>query len=352
MAALLALPCQAWAFDDTLYPDLTGQWTRADASPSFDPGKPPGRGQQAPLTAEYQAKFDAIVADRAKRQLTDVISTTCLAPGMPMMMQAYEPMQITVLPETTYILIDHIHETHRRIFTDGRSWPKTAEPTFTGFTIGKWIDTDGDGRFDVLEAETRHLKGPRFFDGSGIPLHEDNETVVRERIFLDKSDRNLLHDEITVTDHALTRPWTVTKSYKRNSDPLADWPEFICNERLPLRPPRRRGLPARRGWPAHPDPAGPAAAGPAILRTGEEMTALPDRRSHNSNGAPHEAQTPDRRRHPPRIALRRRSPSRSPSTRRNIRIGRAAGAASPSPASSASRPMIRRSAAARPRRRR
>jgi hypothetical protein len=239
MAALLSLPCQvfllcqAWAFDDALYPDLSGQWVRADASPSFDPAKPAGRGQQAPLTAEYQAKFDAILADRAARQLTDVVSTTCLAPGMPMMMQAYEPMQITVLPETTYILIDHIHETHRRIFTDGRNWPKTLEPTFTGHSIGKWIDTDGDGRFDVLEAETREFKGPRFFDGSGIPLHEDNETVVRERIFLDKSDRNLLHDELTVTDHALTRPWTVTKSYRRNSDPLVDWPEFICNERLP-----------------------------------------------------------------------------------------------------------------------
>jgi hypothetical protein len=228
VTALLSLAWQAWAFDDALYPDLTGQWVRADASPSFDPAKPPGRGQQAPLTAEYQAKFDAILADRAARKLTDVISTTCLAPGMPMMMQAYEPMQITVLPETTYILIDHVHESHRRIFTDGRGWPKTAEPTFTGYTIGKWVDTDGDGHFDVLEAETRHLKGPRFFDGSGIPLHEDNETVVRERISLDKSDRNLLHDEITVTDHALTKPWTVLKTMRREKKPI--WVESICSE--------------------------------------------------------------------------------------------------------------------------
>jgi hypothetical protein len=50
VAALLSLPCQvflpcqAWAFDDTLYPDLSGQWVRADASPSFDPAKPPSRG--------------------------------------------------------------------------------------------------------------------------------------------------------------------------------------------------------------------------------------------------------------------------------------------------------------------
>ena len=239
-AAALCMPNAASrAFDDAIYPDLNGQWTRAVVPgtaglPPFDPGKPPGRGQQAPLTPEYQAKFEATLAERAAKGLGDVEAVSCLAPGMPMMMQAYEPMQITVLPETTYILIDHIHESHRRIFTDGRAWPKTVAPTFTGYSIGRWIDEDGDGRYDVLESETRHLKGPRVFDSSGIPLHEDDQTVVKERIYLDKADRNLLHDEITVTDHALTRPWTVMKNYRRTLDPQADWPEYICNERIPF----------------------------------------------------------------------------------------------------------------------
>ena len=240
VAAALCMPdASVRAFDDAIYPALTGQWTRAAVpgavgQPPFDPAKPPGRGQQAPLTTEYQAKFEATLADRAARGLGDVASATCLAPGMPMMMQAYEPLQITVLPETTYILIDHIHESHRRIFTDGRDWPKSVQPTFTGYSIGKWIDEDGDGRHDVLEAETRHFKGPRVFDSSGIPLHEDDESVVKERIYLDKADRNLLHDEITVIDHALTRPWKVMKSYRRNLNPLADWPEYICIERNPF----------------------------------------------------------------------------------------------------------------------
>jgi len=107
-------------------------------------------------------------------------------------------------------------------------------PTYTGYSIGKWIDTDGDGRYDVLEAETRYFKGLRVFDSSGIPLHEDNESVIKERIYLDKADRNLLHDEITVTDHALTRPWTVTKTYRRNLDAHPDWPEFTCQEEIPF----------------------------------------------------------------------------------------------------------------------
>jgi hypothetical protein len=239
-AAALCMPAAAaQAFDDAIYPALTGQWTRAIVPgaaglPPFDPSKPPGRGQQAPLTPEYQAKFEAASAGQAASGLGEVVTTTCLAPGMPMMMQAYEPMQITVLPETTYILIDHIHESHRRIFTDGRDWPKAVLPTFTGYSIGKWIDTDGDGRYDVLEAETRHFKGPRVYDSSGIPLHEDDESVITERIYLDKADRNLLHDEITVIDHALTRPWTVMKNYRRTLEAQADWPEYICNEKNPF----------------------------------------------------------------------------------------------------------------------
>jgi hypothetical protein len=238
-AAALCMPTATQAFDDALYPPLTGQWTMvmvpgAVDPPPFDPSRSPGRGQEAPLTPEYQAKFESTLTDRAVSGAGNVVSTTCLAPGMPMMMQAYAPMQITVLPETTYILIDHIHDSHRRIFTDGREWPTSVQPTFTGYSIGKWIDEDGDGRYDILEAETRYFKGPRFFDSSGLPLHEDGESVIRERIYLDKADSNLLHDEIMVTDHALTRPWTVKKSYRRNLDPLAEWPEYICSEQIPF----------------------------------------------------------------------------------------------------------------------
>ena len=55
------------------------------------------------------------------------------------------------------------------------------EPTFAGQSIGKWIDHDGDGKYDVLEVETRNLRGPRTFDYSGLPLSFDNDTVVKER---------------------------------------------------------------------------------------------------------------------------------------------------------------------------
>jgi hypothetical protein len=107
----------------------------------------------------------------------------------------------------------------RRIYTDGRDWPKDQEPTYSGYSIGKWVDEDGDGRYDMLEVETRGMKGSRIFDPSGIPLHKDNQTIVKERMFLDKTDPNILRDEMTAIDHALTRPWTVTRGYRRIRNP-------------------------------------------------------------------------------------------------------------------------------------
>jgi len=136
-------------------------------------------------------------------------------------------MEIIVMPDTTYIMLAHMSE-FRRIYTDDRKWPDDIEPAFAGFSIGKWEDTDGDGRFDTLVVETRGMKGSRTFDGSGIPMHKDNQTIVKERIYLDRADPSVLHNEISITDNALTRAWTVKRSYRRERD--VEWNEYICSE--------------------------------------------------------------------------------------------------------------------------
>ena len=46
----------------------------------------------------------------------------------------------------------------------------------------------------------------------------DNQSTFQERIHRDKADPKILHDEITVIDHALTRPWTVDKKYVLKSE--------------------------------------------------------------------------------------------------------------------------------------
>ena len=64
--------------------------------------------------------------------------------------------------------------------------------------------------------------------GQDVPFHEDGEGVVKERIYLDKADSEVLHNDITVEDHALTRPWTVNKRYRRIHDVV--WWEDNCTE--------------------------------------------------------------------------------------------------------------------------
>ena len=216
----------AWTFDESKYPDLKGQWQRIGA-PRW------AKASDAPLTDEYRAIFEANLKDQATGGQGTDPTFTCLAPGMPRVMNVYEPMEVVITPSTTHLLMQHIHDS-RRIFTDGRDWPENLgqelEPTFAGYSIGQWVDEDGDGRYDVLVVETRNLKGPRSYDSTGLPLHQDNQTVIKERIYLDKADPNALYDEITVIDTALTRPWTITKKYLRNPDKNSVWRETVCAE--------------------------------------------------------------------------------------------------------------------------
>jgi hypothetical protein len=149
---------------------------------------------------------------------------------MPFMMVATRPLEFVVTPDSTYILVggsDH----YRRIFTDRRDWPMSIEASFSGYSIGRWIDQEGEGRYSLLEVETRGpFKGRRAYDASGLPLHFDNQSIFKERIHSDRSDPNILHDEITVLDHALTRPWSVDKKYMRHPNPHPDWVEAYCTE--------------------------------------------------------------------------------------------------------------------------
>ena len=222
---LLATPSVAQVVDFGKYPNFKGQWVRAPGTPNnwIQLAGPP------PLTPEYKKIFDDITADVKAGGPGNWPSTFCIPAGMPAMMSFYDPAEIIVMPEATWILISHNDDSYRRIYTDGRDWPEHTEPTFAGYSIGKWVDEDGDGKYDVLEVETRGMKGPRSFDASGLPLHVDNDTVVKERIYLDKANRDVLIDEVTTLDKALTRPWTVTKKYVRETKNVM-WFEYNCTE--------------------------------------------------------------------------------------------------------------------------
>src|SRR5262249_29539281 len=119
----------AAAFDDTTFPDWKGQWSRIGGF-NWDPTKPRG-GQQAPLTAEYRAIHDASMADQVRGGQGNYPGDRCFPYGMPGMMLAYLPIEFIITPGITYIALEHMNQ-FRRIYTDGRPWPKRPDPSSTG----------------------------------------------------------------------------------------------------------------------------------------------------------------------------------------------------------------------------
>jgi hypothetical protein len=230
-ASLLALAVTtmpALAQDVSKYPDWSGQWKRPPgAGIQWDQTRRPGLDQNPPLTAEYRAIFEASLADQAKGGQGENLRVTCTTNGMPRVMTVIRPIEFVVQPKMTYVIFESYMP--RRIYTDGRSFPTDQEPAMIGYSIGNWKDEDGDGRFDLLEIETRNFKGPRNLEATGLPLHRDNQTVVKERIRLDKTAKDTLLNEITVTDNAFTRPWTITKKYIREQGKVI-WNEDECGE--------------------------------------------------------------------------------------------------------------------------
>jgi len=214
-------------YDPARYPDWSGpmRWIATPGGNRYDPTKPAGRGQQAPLTAEYQAKFEAGLKDQSEGGQGANQTYSCLPGGMPRDMAGNQGLEFVVTPQTTHVLF--IQTVPRRIYTDGRDWPENEDPYYYGYSIGRWSEPDQDGRFSVLEVETRNVMGPRSFDNAGIPLHVDNQTVIKERMFRDRQNTEIIHDVITTIDHALARPWTIDKTYRLQRNP--HWVQNICS---------------------------------------------------------------------------------------------------------------------------
>jgi len=92
MAELVLMFGSAAAFDDSKYPDWSGQWRRpSGVATQWDQTKPSGLAQRAPLTAEYQARLEASIADQARGGQGDDARVSCITAGMPRIMTGTRP---------------------------------------------------------------------------------------------------------------------------------------------------------------------------------------------------------------------------------------------------------------------
>jgi hypothetical protein len=120
--ALLSTTATAQVVDFGKYPNFSGQWSRPAGNPNNwrQVAGPP------PYTAESEKKFAEVQAISKQGNPANWPSTFCIPTGMPAMMNLYNPMEIVITPAETYVLMSHNNDQIRRIYTDGRSWRRTA----------------------------------------------------------------------------------------------------------------------------------------------------------------------------------------------------------------------------------
>jgi hypothetical protein len=109
------------------------------------------------------------------------------------------PRKILQLPGLVVILSER-DVTYRQIFTDGRPLPNDPEPSWNGYSIGKWEK-------DTLVVETIGLRDDTWLDRNGSPMTAGARVTERFR----RVNYGRLEIEVTVDDlKAYTKPWTVT----------------------------------------------------------------------------------------------------------------------------------------------
>jgi hypothetical protein len=226
LATLGVMIADAQAWDDTKYPDFSGQWRSIGGPGRYDQSQPRGGPTPAPFTPEYQAIFDAIRSEGG--QGTSNMTYRCWSPGcraLPWLRRDGIRRDTENDPHSGRSYLRQSTHLHGRAALAGDD--DTHPSWLLNRSMGRYR---WDGRYDVLEIETRGFRGPRAYDASGMPLHFDNQSIIKEKIFIDKADPNIAHDEVTVIDNALTRPWTVMKNYRRNAEPYPVWNEENCPE--------------------------------------------------------------------------------------------------------------------------
>lgn len=220
-------------------PDWSGVWSmqggtifdRATAEPKNAAAGVAGARERPPYNAAWEAKYLANI-ERIKQDRFPDPLTSCGSPiGFPRILNAPDGYEFVVTPKQTWVLTENGPNV-MRIYTDGRQhWtPEELWPTYTGDSVGHW---EGD----TLVFSTVGLRGEAgtIVDRTGIVISNQATGLTRMR----KVDDNTIEAQITITDPvAFTRPWSVTKRFKRIPGADIRIMDYACaeNNRNPVDP--------------------------------------------------------------------------------------------------------------------
>jgi len=194
-------------------PDLSGIW-EPNANKYLRNLAADLKPEDVPFQPWAKALFDQRADGSHSREDPDA---NCLPQGVPKIGAAPAPWKIVQTPGFLVV----VHEAFtlwRQIFLDGRELAEDANPTWMGYSTGKW---EGD----TLVVDTKGFNGKAWLDQLGRPSTDALHVIERFR----RKDFGHMDIQITIDDpKAYTRPWTVTQDVHLRPD--IELMEFICNE--------------------------------------------------------------------------------------------------------------------------
>ena len=192
-------------------PDLSGIWVAQCGLSGRDACFAPGSlffdlaRDLKPEEVLYTPWAAAIQKQREARNHVDDPYGYCLPPGTPRINFGGGPFRILQTPQMTALLYETLANlTFRQVFTDGRTLPETTEPSWLGYSIGRW-----DGETFVVE--TTGFRDGGWLDTRKARPHSDALRVTER---FRRVDFGRLELTITIDDpKAYLRPWTITAPF-------------------------------------------------------------------------------------------------------------------------------------------
>jgi hypothetical protein len=170
--------------------------------------------EDAPLRPESAAWFQKHLLGGNRESP----STRCVPQGIPRgELDNYLPFKIIQTPAVIAVLYEESN-TYRQIYTDGRRLPVDQQPTWMGYSVGRW---EGD----TLVVDASGFNDQGWLDAMGHPQSEGLR--IRERFH--RRDFGHMDLELTIDDpKTYTEPFTVkaTEVLVPDSDVL----EYVCTE--------------------------------------------------------------------------------------------------------------------------
>lgn len=193
--------------------DLSGFWMPADNVKHLLNLAADMKPEEIPLTAWAKSVYQERIDTNGK----DHPGVRCLPSGIPEKENIPDGLKVVHTPDLLVFLYES-RTIYRQVFTDGRSLPKDAEPTWMGYSVGHW---EGD----TLVIETIGQNGKTWLDMRGLPGTESLRVVER---FTRPTIGNINIDVTLEDPMAYSKPWSVRLTWKLIPD--TDLIESICEE--------------------------------------------------------------------------------------------------------------------------